>query len=99
MIFRGGCTAYEVTYVVADGASDCGPCGTIDAFARSTLTRQYRAGTETVQAPHGYIAELLVKTGNIDDDGVFTAANVSTKVDLSFLSERAGLCVREFYSL
>ena len=90
LVFGGGCSAYEVTYKMIDG-SDCSAC-TPDTLAKTTtITRQYPAGTQTAEAPKGYIAQVDVKTGAIAA-GVFTAANTASKVDVSFLSERAGQC-------
>lgn len=90
LVFGGGCSAYEVTYKLIDG-SDCSTC-TPDTLAKTTtITRQYPAGTQTAEAPKGYIAQVDVKTGAIAA-GVFTAANTASKVDVSFLSERAGQC-------
>jgi hypothetical protein len=92
IVFSGGCSAYEVTYTMIDG-SDCSVCTAPDVLAKTTtVTRQYPAGTQTAEAPQGYIAKVEVKTGSIVA-GAFVAADTASKVDVSFLSERAGLCV------
>lgn len=90
LVFSGGCSAYEVTYKMIDG-SDCSACTPDTLVKTTTITRQYPAGTQTAEAPKGYIAQVDVKTGAIAA-GVFTAANTASKVDVSFLSERAGQC-------
>jgi hypothetical protein len=83
------CADVELTITYLDGA-DCDEC-TTDTITTVTQVVQVGAGLSG-KLPEGLISGITYRTGTIDDAGVFTAGNVTSKVSLNWSSSYTPCC-------